>query len=381
MKSPCLFIALAVGLASAPAMVCAAQAQQPPVKTYTVHKRFVPAGVSVGGTVIARTAVTLSAEQPGRVESIAGTEGDAFEEGAILLTLDDDDLLARRRSAVAEFNNANAALANAGVQYSREVVSPQSRRSPGGMGMPGMMDQMFTNPMSSMMGTRQPGAERHADIYASGVRIESARAALEQARSRIEEIDASLRDARSVAPFKGVITKKYIEVGDTVQPGQPLLDFADTSLLQIQTDVPVRLAPGLNEGMQVAARLDTSGELLAVTVAKIFPTADTMRHTVRVKFELPGDARAKAGMYATVVVPDRQSQDRELLLIPQSAVIWQGGLPMVFVVDTQGRASLRLVRVGDSVGLDGINILSGLSEGDDIVIRPRPGLVTGTQVR
>ena len=68
-------------------------------------------------------------------------------------------------------------------------------------------------------------------------------------QAEIRAIDAKLRDARSVAPFDGVIMKKFVEVGDTVQPGMPLLKYADVEYLQIVVDVPGRLRPGLSEGM------------------------------------------------------------------------------------------------------------------------------------
>ena len=55
--------------------------------------------------------------------------------------------------------------------------------------------------------------------------------ALRRFQELIEEIDAKLRDAKSLAPFDGVITKKFIEVGDTVQPGQPLIDFSESAAL------------------------------------------------------------------------------------------------------------------------------------------------------
>ena len=86
----------------------------------------VPVGsmVTLGGTVVPFIDVTFSAQIPGRIKSIAGEEGDQFEEGAELIAINDDDLLAKRRAAFANLANADAALRNAGVQYSREVISP-----------------------------------------------------------------------------------------------------------------------------------------------------------------------------------------------------------------------------------------------------------------
>ncbi len=124
------------------------------------------------------------------------------------------------------------------------------------------------------------------------------------AQSQIEEIDAKLRDTRSFAPFDGVITRKMVEEGDTVQPGQPLLEFADLTYLQVEVDVPVRLMPGLKKGMLIPARLDVGNVRVDVRVAQIFPSADPIRHTVTVKFDLPVNVPGGPGMYAEVMVPD-----------------------------------------------------------------------------
>ena len=106
--------------------------------------------------------------------------------------------------------------------------------------MPNLFDQMFTSRWKFLW-DRGSGVERGADIYNPVVQSQ-AQNSMFQARSQIRAIDAKLRDASSVAPFDGVIMKKFIEVGDTVQPGQPLLIFADVEYLQILVDVPADCA-------------------------------------------------------------------------------------------------------------------------------------------
>ncbi len=178
--------------------------------------------VVLGGTVVAAREVTIAAQIPGRVEFIAGAEGDSFADRSILIALNDDELLAKRRAALAQMANADAALRNAGVQYNRELVAPQSRNSISAMGRPAMFDQMFTNNFSNMMGMTNRSATLGADLYSRGISIEQARSVHMQAVSRLEQVEAKLRDAVGSAPFEGVIVDKMVEVGDTVQPGQPL---------------------------------------------------------------------------------------------------------------------------------------------------------------
>jgi len=343
---------------------------------FTVKQAKGAPTVSLGGTVIPYKEVTLAAQLPGRVKFLAGIEGDAFEKEAVLVALDDSELLAKRNSALAQWANAESQLRAAGVRYSRELWSPQSESTPGGMGMPNLFDQMFTEPMESFSGTRRRGVERRADLYGSGVQITQAQNSLVAARSKIQAIDAKLRDARSLAPFNGVIMKKFIEVGDTMQPGQPLLVFADVEFLQVLVDVPARLRPGISEGMMLQTQLDVGNQIVPVRVAQIFPMADAQRHTVKVKFDLPQGVSAP-GMYAKVLVPDFTAPARNYPVIPVGALRYNGSLPGVYVLGPEGTPELRLIRVGESLEGGYVSVLSGLSAGERVLSNPGGGVSGG----
>jgi multidrug efflux pump subunit AcrA (membrane-fusion protein) len=329
--------------------------------------------VSVGGTVIPYKEVTLSAQLPGRVKFLAGIEGDSFKKGDLLVALDDQELLANRRALMAQMASADAQLRNAGIQYNREIYSPRSRTPPGGMAIPNLFDTMFTRPMEDIIGERSRGAELSADLYSSGTQVEQARSALMRLQAELQALDSKLRDARSIAPFDGVIVRKFIEVGDTMQPGQPLLNYADVEYLQVEVDVPARLRPGLREGMMIHAELDVNRRRVPVRVAQIFPMADPQRHTVKVKFDLPQGV-SEPGMYSKVLVPDFNAPARTNPVIPESAIRYNGSLPGVYVLDEQGNAQLRLVRVGEPVPGGLVTVLSGLRPGERILADPPAGV-------
>jgi multidrug efflux pump subunit AcrA (membrane-fusion protein) len=336
----------------------------------TVPSVPVGAAVSLGGTVVPFKDVIFSAQIPGRIKSIAGEEGDHFKSGAELIAINDDDLLAQRRSAWANLANAEAALRNAGVQYSREVISPYGGEANDSMGGLGSMMKQFTNPMQNIMGTgSSPGFDRYAQRYHSGTQLEQARAQIVAARSAIDAIDTKIRDAKSIAPFDGVITKKLVEVGDPVQPGQPLLNYADMSTLQIKVEIPARLMPGVKKGMVFPARLDVGDVDIQARVVQIFPIADPDRHTVTVKLDLPPGAPGGAGMYAEVMINDINAKVRELPVVPRNALVWRGSLPGVYVMNENNERELRLVRTGDDVGQDGVAILSGLRAGERVIVK------------
>jgi multidrug efflux pump subunit AcrA (membrane-fusion protein) len=334
--------------------------------------------VMVSGSVVPFKEVTLAAQLPGRVKFIAGIEGEAFEEGTTLIALDEDELLAKRSAAYAQLAAADADLRNAGVQYSRELWSPQSKSGPGGMGMPNLFDQMFTRPAEDFMGQRDRGAERSADLFASGTRMEQARSAMLRAQSEIRAIDAKLRDAKSLAPFDGVITQKYVEEGDTVQPGVPMLMFADVTWLQIVVDVPAGLAQGLQPMMvlQDAATFDDHPEPVAIRVAQIFPMADVQRYTVKVKFDIPQGV-SSPGRYAKVLLPDATGPvTGQLPVIPSTAIRYRGSLPVVYIQNDKGEPELRMIRQGKRLDNGMTMVLSGIAPGDRVYPNPGPDLMT-----
>jgi len=333
--------------------------------------------VSLGGTVVPFKEVTLAAQLPGRVNFIAGIEGDTFEQKVLLVSLDESELQAKSNAAYAQLANAESSLRNAGVQYTREYYSPQSTNAMGGMGMPNLFDEIFTQPMESFMGSsRNRDAERGADLFASQTRIEQAKMQIVTAQSEIQALGAKMRDAKSVAPFEGVIMKKFVEVGDTVQPGQHLLKFANLDYLQISVDVPSRLTPGLTDGMMLLAELDVSKQRVPVRVAQIYPMADAQRHTVKVKFDLPQSVSAP-GMYAKVLIPDFNAPSTELPVIPTTAIRYKGSLPGVYVKGKDGGPELRLIRVGEELGQGFTSVLSGVKAGEQVLVNPRTSISAG----
>ncbi len=332
--------------------------------------------VILGGSVIPLKEVTLAAQMPGRVVSIAGEEGDEFTAGTELVKINDDDLQAKKSAVEAQLNSAKNSMQNAQVQYNRELWNPRvyNPRPMAGMGMPSMFDGFFNgmddnNFMPGNNGNKS--IERHADLVTQGTQVASARSHVTEAESGLRAINAKLRDTKAIAPFDGVIMKKMVEIGDTVQPGQPLIIFSYSKFLRIQAEVPARLMPGLKKGMVVPARLDVGNTLINARVAQISPVADSQQHTVTVKFDLPEGVPGGPGMYAEVMIPDVNSPSRALPVVPMAAIQKKGSLPSVQVLDDENKPKMRLVRIGEVVDDNSVTILSGLKPGERILVRGR----------
>lgn len=347
-------------------------------QTAVVSTAQIGGSATVGGTVIPFKEVTISAQIPGAITSMAGIEGTRVAEGEVLITVDDADIVAQRNAALARVYQAQAGLQNAQMQYTRELYSPRSNSvsTMPGMGMPSMFDQFFTRGFSDAMGQSDSALERQADLYAQTSGVDQAQSGVMQAQAMVEALDVQLRDATQIAPFDGVIIQRMVEVGDNVQPGMPMLKFAYTDYLRVEADVPVRLAAGLTEGVIVQARLDIGGAPIEARVAQIFPIADQARHTVKIKFDLPYGTPGGPGMYVEVTVPDTSIPVQGQAAVPTAALVWRGSLPSVFVL-IDGKPSLRLVRVGYPIGEDHVSVISGLSGGETVILNPPATLVSG----
>lgn len=329
--------------------------------------------VILGGSVIPLKEVTLAAQMPGRVVSIAGEEGDEFTTGTILVKINDEDLQAKKVAAEAQLVTARNNVENARVQYNRELWNPRvyNPRPMSGMGFPSMFDGFFNDVggNNGFFDSGNKGIERHADLVTQGTQVTAAQSQVTAAESALREINAKLRDTQAIAPFDGVIMNKMVEIGDTVQPGTPLIIFSYSKFLRIQAEVPARLMPGLQKGMVVPARLDVGNTQVNARVAQISPVADNQQHTVTVKFDLPEGVPGGPGMYAEVMIPDVSSPTRALPVIPMSAIQKKGSLPSVEVVDENNTPKMRLVRIGDVIDDQTVTILSGLKPGERILVR------------
>lgn len=333
----------------------------------------------LGSTVIPYKEVTLSAQIPGAVKFVAGEAGAAFKQGDVIIQVDEAQLLAKRNAILAQISMAHASVQNSQAQYTRELVSPRSKDigAMPGFGLPAMFDMTMVRPFAdSMMGNYDSDMGRYSDLMSSATGVSQAQSTVQQALSQLQEIDAALRDAKSVAPFEGIVLEKMVEVGDTVQPGQPLIKYGYVKYKRLQADVPSGLVNNLSEGMVVPAKIDSNTTTM-VKVSQIYPVADPSRHTVTVKFDLPVDAVAAPGMYAEVYLPETKKGGAKTVVIPKTALLRGRSLPSVLVVNNNNTSELRLIRLGADQGENKVEVVSGLTDDERIIDAPPATATSG----
>ena len=194
--------------------------------------------------------------------------------------------------------------------------------------------------------------------------------------------DAAATEAKTLlgytkvtAPFAGVITRKYADVGDLAAPGKPLLEMEDARDLQLETDVPEAVIGRLALGDKLGVRVSGVSNELAGIVSEIAPSADPNSRTFLVKLDLPPTPGLRAGQFGRVAVPVGETS---ALRVPVTAVLQRGEMELVFVV-ANDHAQLRIVKTGEHVGGE-VELVSGVDPGEQVVTEGASNLLDGQPV-
>jgi RND family efflux transporter MFP subunit len=188
----------------------------------------------------------------------------------------------------------------------------------------------------------------------------------------VREAEVMLGYTNVAAPFDGVVARKLASAGDLAAPGMPLLEIEGTGDFQVEAGIPDSLAQQLPSGTPLAVDVPATGAAFSGNLVELSSAADPSTRTVTAKISVPPGAAVGSGQYAHVQVPGVPVR---ALLAPAAAVSTLGQMERVFVV-AGGRAVLRLVKTGAVRG-DQVEILSGLADGERIVLNPPAGLREG----
>ncbi|MCX5761095.1 MAG: efflux RND transporter periplasmic adaptor subunit [Gemmatimonadetes bacterium] len=273
---------------------------------------------------------TVSTKLMGAVTAVLVTEGAHVAAGAPLVRLDAADLDAKSRQAAAGIAAADAAHREAQAQATRIRALYADSAAP------------------------------RAQLDAVEAGLARATAGLEAARAGESELTAVRAYGVLRAPFAGVVTHRFVDVGDFAAPGAPLVTVQDASRLRITAALPAAMALRVKAGMRLAARIE--GVTVQAIVEGVVPSAATM-YTVNAIVN-NHDGKLPSGGAAVLAVPSGAAE--QVLLVPMDAVVREGDLTGVRVV-RDGRGELRWVRLGDTQGAR-VVVLSGLKAGERVAL-------------
>lgn len=308
-----------------------------PVETVTMVTGDFDDYIRLSGTVEAIDDATISSESSGRILSISD-RGDQVSSGDIIARLDD-------RVIRAQYDAAQTAFELAEDTFNR---------------------------LESL----------HADSIISTQDFRNARAQRDQAKAQLELTNKQLMDSQITAPFAGRVEERFVRSGELVNPGQPVVRLVNTDKIRILAGIPERFSGEITEGSDVEVNISALGiEPIESTIAYSGNVIDPDTRTYTIEVELNNaEGIIKPDMIVELQVNRSTLQD--VLIIPRTAVLRDEEGSSVFISRTENGdkyAELVSVTTGMSSG-PVIQILSGLEEGDEVVVSGMRSLSIGDQL-
>jgi RND family efflux transporter MFP subunit len=283
---------------------------------------FTPETVYVG-TLEAETAADIATRSSGQLVEVRADVGDRVRRGEVLARIDAADERERIGEAQANLEMAQATLAQ--------------RRAALGIAetTAGRTAALFAENLVA----RQQLDALEAEVAGARAQVAVAEAQVAQARAALSAAQVALEQTLVVAPFDGVVGRRYVELGAFASQNDPVFQVADLSTIRVTVSLPERQAALVERGQAAVLELRSlPGETFRGRVARVSDVLDPRSNTAEAQVELenPG-ARLKPGMFAqvTIALPG----DAEALLVPVEAVVEADGRHWVFVAERAAAAA------------------------------------------
>jgi RND family efflux transporter MFP subunit len=306
-----------------------------PVLVATVNYEASSPERSFVGTIKPRVETDMGFRVPGKVAKRLVEVGQTVDIGQPLATLDEVDLKLQAEQSEAEFRAATGVLAQAGANEQR-------------------------------------AKDLRAKGWTTDAQMDSARAAADEARARLNRAERSVELTRNslsyatlVADTRGVVTATLVEPGQVVTAGQAAIRVARFGEKETVVAIPETLVGRAKDGVATVSLWSEPNKKYAAKLREVAPSADPATRTYLAKFSMPeADDKVSLGMTATLTLADPATE--RVAKLPLSALYSQGGAPSLYVVDDAGAITLKPVTV-KSYESDNVVIAGGVDEGAKVV--------------
>jgi RND family efflux transporter MFP subunit len=303
------------------------------VTTTQVTKGIQQQQIERSGNLRVRRIIHVHNLEEGQIKEIPWYEGDEVSQGEMLVRLDDELLLTAQRKAAAQLDEAEKNLQRLERLIKTNAISEET--------------------------------------------LIAARTGVAVSKADIDELSVRLQRTKIHADFDGLITERLVEPGDFAEKNRHLLTIIDPQSLVIEVSLSQLLLPSLQKGDAVEVQIDALGQQWhPAKIIRIHPTIDplTGQGTVEVGFDtLP--AGIKTGQRATLRLAITSD---EILLIPYSAQQQNRERNWVYLIK-EGKAVEKDIVPGE-YWPDGIAVIDGVEDGDEIITRGFLGLKNGAEV-
>ncbi|MCU7843854.1 MAG: efflux RND transporter periplasmic adaptor subunit [Candidatus Thiodiazotropha sp. (ex Monitilora ramsayi)] len=309
--------------------------------------------VPLTGTVISPRIANLSTEVSGLIENMEIEPGDHVRAGDEILRLN------------SELEALSLSAARAATEQAVQELADAKRR---------LAD-------ARRLAERQSVSANEIESLAAEVRIDSA--VVSRYRAEQQRQTAALRRHKLKAPFAGVISRKLVEQGEWIQPGQAVVELIATTGLRIDFQVPQSVYAKLDQVADVRIRLDAlPGKTFDGAIESVIPVTDPTTRTFMIRVALSDpEVKLAAGMSASAVL--RLNTGVQGVVIHRDALIrYPDGRITLWIVKREGDvASVSEQQVKTGLSFNGkLNIIEGLTANTTVVVQGNEALREGQRV-
>ena len=286
----------------------------------------------LSGEIEAVNRATVSSQTSGRIKKFYFDIDDYVKKGDVIVEFTNEEQKAAYVKAKANEESANVALKQSKIDYKRT-------------------QEIYLNKLVSKSNLDQSKSKR------DGLKA-NYRAATAAVIAAKKQLDYTIIKA----PYDGIVTKRFVEQGETISPGNPIIEGLNLVNLRVITHIPETIIATIKNNPN--AKVSINSHNLLIKDITIFPYADKATRTFKTRIEIDaGEQALFPGMTVKVAFAIGKNLT---LMIPKSSVIHRSELAIVYVKHNEGQL-LRHVKLGKSYG-EFIEVLSGLDVGEQILI-------------
>lgn len=334
-----------------------------PVIVTTVETGTIDHNIRYIGTVSGERNVRLYSRIPDRIIELRADEGDYVSASDVLAIVENKVLKETVQQAEAALRIARTNLTNIEREYKRA-------------------QRLFEEEAIS---------RQQFDL--TETQFENAEASLKQAEASLAQAKQNYSDSYIKAPFDGIINERFLEIGDMAVGGMPVFSIIQTEKVKVNINVIDREYNYIEEGQNVRLRVRAHPDkIFNGKVNKKRPAFDPVSRLAQVELLFPNkDGRLNPGMFGEVelIIDSREN----VPLAPIGAILYRIELdeslgrlideqlvrqPYVYIIE-DGRAVRRTLEIGYRTH-DAVEVISGLVQGDRIVVRGQNNLTDGVRV-
>jgi RND family efflux transporter MFP subunit len=351
-----------------------------------VTRKTLQRNITLSSELVPFQEIDVYAKESGFVKNLYVDYGSRVQSGQLMAVLEIPELEAQLQVDQAAIKNATDEVSRAENQLKRyqamyTALHLEYTRLNGVFeSQPGLVAQQEVDDAQG----KDLAAASEVDSAESS--LQAAQSELLLNRSRLIHDQALFAYARITAPFAGVITQRYANLGTLMQAGtnsstqsMPLVRLSQDDLFRLVIPVPESSVRYIRVGDPVDVRVPSLNRSFPGKVARFSLDVQEDTRTMHTEVDVPNSDRLlMPGMYAETTLT-LEAKDN-VLSVPLEAVSHAGNQATVDVVSPAGQVVERGVEVGLQTATDA-EVVSGLVEGDSVIVSDRSGLRPGQEVR